>query len=73
MHKIVEILDALVAKGHTVVAIEHNLDFIAASDHIIDLGPSAGDKGGTPVAQGILQEITKARKSLTVAFLKRFA
>ena len=72
VHKIVEILDALVAKGHTVVAIEHNLDFIAASDHIIDLGPGAGDKGGTLVAQGSVQEIIKAKKSLTGGFLKRF-
>jgi excinuclease ABC subunit A len=60
----------LTAKGHTVVAIEHNLDFISAADHIIDLGPGAGDEGGQLIAQGTPQEIMKAKKSITGKFLR---
>ncbi|MBS0637306.1 MAG: excinuclease ABC subunit UvrA, partial [Verrucomicrobia bacterium] len=61
---------SLTAKGHTVVAIEHNLDFISASDHIVDLGPGAGDEGGQILATGTVQEIMKSKKSITGKFLK---
>lgn len=70
VQKIVEIIDRLVAKGHTVVAIEHNLDFIASSDYVIDLGPGAGSDGGEVVASGSVDSIKKSKKSLTGAFLK---
>ncbi|MBI2674098.1 MAG: excinuclease ABC subunit UvrA [Candidatus Zambryskibacteria bacterium] len=55
--KLIEILQKLVDKGHTVVVIEHNLDFIKSADHILDIGPEAGDEGGQLVAQGTPEEV----------------
>ncbi len=52
IHKLMDILQRLVDGGDTVVVIEHNLDVIKCADHIIDLGPEGGDRGGTIVAQG---------------------
>ena len=50
--KLLEVLQLLVEKGNTIVLIEHNLDVIKQADHIIDLGPEGGDKGGTIIAVG---------------------
>jgi excinuclease ABC subunit A len=71
VEKIIRLLHNLVDKGHTVIAIEHNLDLIAASDELIDLGPGAGDKGGTVVAQGSVEDIMKHPTSLTGKFLRQ--
>jgi len=54
-----------------VIVIEHNLDVIKTADHIIDLGPEGGDKGGTIVAQGVPEEIAAVKQSYTGQFLKR--
>jgi excinuclease ABC subunit A len=62
----------LVEKGHTVIVIEHNLDVIKCADHIIDLGPEGGDKGGEIVAQGPPEEIIKSKKSHTSHYLKKY-
>lgn len=62
----------LVEEGHTVVVIEHNLDVIKCADHIIDLGPEGGEKGGQIVCQGPPEEIIKTRKSYTGLFLKKY-
>ena len=62
--KLLEILERIVDNGDTVVVIEHNLDVIKVADHIIDLGPEGGDAGGTIVATGTPEEITKYYKSL---------
>ena len=62
----------LVEEGHTVVVIEHNLEVIKFADHIIDLGPEGGDKGGEIVAQGTPEEIIKSRKSHTARYLKKY-
>jgi len=62
----------LVEKGHTVVVIEHNLDVIKCADHIIDLGPEGGEKGGKIMAQGPPEEIIKSKKSLTAHYLKKY-
>ena len=72
VHKLVEILRKLSDGGNTVVVIEHNLDVIKVADHIIDIGPEGGDKGGTIVATGTPEEIAKNRKSYTGQFLKRY-
>lgn len=70
--KLMEVLDRLVAKGNSVVIIEHNLDVIKTADYIIDIGPEGGDKGGTIVAAGTPEEISKSRKSYTGKYLKKY-
>ena len=67
--KLLEILHELVDKGNTVVVIEHNLDVIKTADHVIDIGPEGGDKGGTVVCQGTPEEIASVKESFTGAFL----
>jgi excinuclease ABC subunit A len=69
--RLVEVLQDLVDRGNTVAVIEHNLDFIAASDYIIDLGPEGGDQGGTIVAAGPPQALLRrTRQSHTAKALK---
>lgn len=62
--------DRLIAQGHSVVIIEHNLDVIKCADHIIDIGPDGGDAGGELVATGTPEDVAKNDKSLTGAFLR---
>lgn len=61
---------ALLHRGHTVIVVEHNLDLIKCADHIIDLGPEGGEKGGHIVATGTPEEVVKNQKSYTAAYLK---
>ncbi|MBU4204861.1 excinuclease ABC subunit UvrA, partial [Patescibacteria group bacterium] len=68
--KLLFVLEELVAKGNTVLVVEHNLDLIKNSDWIIDLGPEGGDKGGEIVAEGKPDQISKDKKSYTGKFLK---
>ena len=70
VHKLVHILQRLAEGGNTVVVIEHNLDVIKTADHIIDLGPEGGDKGGTLVAAGTPEEICQVEESYTGRYLK---
>ena len=70
IHKLLGILQRLVDGGDSVVVIEHNLDVIKSADHIVDLGPEGGDKGGTIVAQGTPEEIVQVTESYTGRFLK---
>ena len=58
--------------GNTVVVIEHNLDVIKCSDHIIDLGPEGGDGGGTVICTGTPREVSKVPGSFTGQYLKRY-
>ncbi|HHX73403.1 MAG TPA: excinuclease ABC subunit UvrA [Firmicutes bacterium] len=67
--KLLTILDRLVDNGDTVVVIEHNLDVIKRADYIIDLGPEGGDAGGTVVASGTPEEISRVAASHTGRFL----
>ena len=69
--KLLEVLNALVDQGNTVIVIEHNLDVINASDHIIDLGPEGGFKGGKVLATGSPQEISKSKLSYTGQYLQK--
>jgi excinuclease ABC subunit A len=62
--------DALITKGHTVIIIEHNLEVIKCADHIIDIGPEGGNKGGNLVFEGTPEEIVKCKSSYTGKFLK---
>ena len=63
-------LDALIARGHTVLIIEHNMDVIKLADHVIDLGPDGGDKGGNLVISGTPEEVAKCKNSITGQYLK---
>jgi len=62
--------DALIAKGHTVIIIEHNIEVIKCADHIIDIGPEGGDKGGNLVFEGTPEQIIDCKESYTGRFLK---
>lgn len=62
--------DSLIARGHTVIIIEHNMDVIKCADHIIDIGPEGGKEGGNVVCEGIPKQIAKCAKSHTGHFLK---
>lgn len=68
--KLVSVLQQLVDAGNTVVVIEHNLEVIKCADHIIDLGPEGGDKGGQIVFSGTPEEIVKCEQSYTGHYLK---
>ena len=68
--KLIDILQRLTDGGNTVVVIEHNLDVIKSADHIIDIGPEGGARGGTIVAEGTPEQIAKNKKSYTGEFLK---
>jgi len=68
--KLIKVLDDLVAKGNTVIVIEHNLDVIKSADHIIDIGPDGGDAGGEIVAAGTPEEIAEVSESYTGQFLR---
>lgn len=71
IHKLIKVLNQLVEGDNTVIVIEHNLDVIKTADYIIDLGPEGGDKGGTVVATGTPEEVSKNKKSYTGQFLKK--
>jgi excinuclease ABC subunit A len=69
--RLIQVLHKLVDSGNSVIVIEHNLDLIAESDWIIDLGPEGGDKGGTIIAEGTPEMLLKRSKtSYTARFLK---
>ncbi len=71
VHKLIEVLQKLVDGGNTVVVIEHNLDLIKTADHIIDLGPEGGNKGGYIVATGTPEAVAKVKESYTGQYLKK--
>jgi len=68
---LIAVLDDLVARGNTMVVIEHNLDVIKSADYIIDLGPEGGDAGGEVIATGTPEEVAEVEGSHTGAFLKK--
>ena len=69
--RLLHAFDALIERGHSLVVIEHNLDVIKCADHVIDLGPEGGDKGGNLVVAGTPEEVAACKESLTGQFLKR--
>ena len=70
VHRLINVLHALVDAGNSVIVIEHNLDVIKTADYIIDLGPEGGDGGGTVVAKGTPEQVAKNEKSYTGQYLK---
>lgn len=71
VHRLINVLQALVDGGNSVIVIEHNLDVIKSADHIIDLGPEGGNGGGMIVAQGTPEEVADVAESYTGQYLKR--
>jgi excinuclease ABC subunit A len=69
--KLIEILQSLVARGNTVLVIEHSMDIIKSSDYIIDIGPEGGENGGTIVAKGTPEQVAESKKSYTAKYLKK--
>ena len=67
---LLDVLNRLVDKGNTVLIIEHNLDIIKVSDHVIDLGPEGGDQGGEIVVEGTPEKVARSKKGYTAKFLK---
>lgn len=67
---LLDVLNKLVDKGNTVLIIEHNMDVIKVSDHVIDLGPEGGNQGGNIIAEGTPEQVAKSKKSYTAQFLK---
>ncbi len=70
VHKLVEVLQKLVDGGNTVIVIEHNLDLIKTADHIIDLGPEGGDKGGMIIAEGTPEQVAATKGSYTGEYIE---
>jgi len=68
---LLDVLNALVDQGNTVLVIEHNLDMIKVADHVIDIGPEGGRKGGQLIAKGTPEEISKMAHSFTGQYLKK--
>ena len=69
--KLIELLQALVQQGHSVVVIEHHLDVIKSCDHLIDLGPDGGAAGGRILAQGTPEYVARVKRSVTAPYLQR--
>ena len=67
---LMQLLQQLVDKGNTVIVIEHNIDVILQADHIIDLGPEGGQRGGQIICQGTPEQIAKNKKSYTAKFIR---
>ena len=70
INRLLKAFNALIANGHTIVVVEHNMDVIKCADHVIDLGPEAGDKGGRIVFEGSPEELKRCEESYTGRFLK---
>ena len=69
VHKLTEILRRLSSDGNTVIVIEHNLDVIKTADYIIDIGPEGGDRGGTVIAKGTPEEVSRNQVSYTGKYI----
>ena len=69
--KLLNTFDKLIRMGHSILVIEHNLDMISCADHVIDLGPEGGDKGGNIIAEGSPEDIIKNKRSYTGQYLKK--
>ena len=70
IRRLMDALDALLQRGHTILIIEHNTDVIKLADHVIDLGPDGGDRGGNLVITGTPEEVALCQESVTGQYLK---
>jgi excinuclease ABC subunit A len=72
IQRLVSVMRKLLDAGHSLIVIEHNLDFIAHADYVIDLGPDGGDRGGEIIYEGKLDGLSQAKASLTGQYLQDF-
>ena len=72
IRKLLRAFDELIKRGHTIIVIEHNMDVIKCADHIIDLGPEGGDRGGKIIASGTPEAIINISDSITGRYLKPY-
>ena len=70
IERLLAAFNALIARGHSILIIEHNMEIIKCADHIIDMGPDGGDRGGEVVATGTPEQIAACEKSLTGKYLR---
>lgn len=70
IERLLHAFNALIERGHTIIIIEHNMEIIKCADHVIDLGPDGGDKGGGLVVAGTPEEVAHCEESLTGRYLK---
>ena len=70
IRRLLSAFNALIERGHTILVIEHNLEIVKCADHVIDLGPDGGDKGGDLVFAGTPEDLCKQSNSLTGQYLK---
>ena len=68
--RLLRAMGALIERGHSVIMIEHNMDVIKCADHVIDLGPDGGDRGGKLVFAGTPEELANCKESITGKYLK---
>ena len=68
--RLLHAFDALIERGHSIVIIEHNMEIIKCADHVVDLGPEGGDRGGSLICTGTPEEIAQCKESLTGKYLK---
>ena len=71
VHVLLDVLQRLVSRGNTVLVIEHNMEVIKVADHIIDLGPEGGERGGFIIAEGSPEELSLSTKSFTAQYLRK--
>ena len=70
IQKLLNTFDALISRGHTILVIEHNMEVIKSADHVIDLGPDGGDRGGNLVCAGTPEQVVACKESITGQYLK---
>ncbi|HET8838870.1 MAG TPA: excinuclease ABC subunit UvrA [Flavobacteriaceae bacterium] len=70
IQKLLKSFNALIANGHSIIVIEHNMDLVKCADHMIDLGPFGGENGGYLMAEGTPEEVAKNKKSFTAPYLR---
>ncbi|MDD7068353.1 MAG: excinuclease ABC subunit A, partial [Prevotella sp.] len=70
--RLLHAFDALIERGHTVLIVEHNMDVIKCADHIIDIGPEGGEKGGTIVCKGTPEEVAQCDASFTAQYIRKY-
>ena len=69
--RLLKSFNALIQRGHSILIIEHNMEIIKCADHIIDLGPDGGDRGGSIVAEGTPEQVAQTKGSITGQFLRK--